>query len=63
MPKEWALTGAFLFQEKKVYGHCLVTLPTQMVVVVVVVVVVAFSSRARILGECLTNHFPPPPFF
>ena len=27
-----------------------------MVLIVVVVMVVAFSSRARILGECSTNH-------
>ena len=33
------------------------------VVVVVVVVVVAFSSRARILGECSKIHFPPAAFF
>ena len=33
------------------------------VVVVVVVVVVAFSSRARILGECSTIHSPPALFF
>ena len=32
---------------------------SDVVVVVVVVVVVAFSSLARILGECSTIHFPP----
>ena len=31
-------------------------------VVVVVVVMVAFSSRARILGECSTNLSPPTRF-
>ena len=33
------------------------------VVVVVVVVVVAFSSRARIFGECSTIDFPACAFF
>ena len=33
------------------------------VVVVAVVVGVAFSSRARILGECSTIHSPPVLFF
>ena len=36
---------------------------TELTLVVVVVVVVAFSSRARILGECSTNHSPPALFF
>ena len=31
--------------------------------VTMVVVVVAFSSRARILGECSTIHSPPALFF
>ena len=30
-----------------------------MIMIMVVVVVVAFSSLARILGECLIDHSPP----
>ena len=33
------------------------------VLVLVLVVVAAFSSRARIFGECSTNHSPPALFF
>ena len=39
--------------------HRLVLVVVVVVVVMVMVVVVAFSSRARILGECSTTHSPP----